>query len=234
MRPALLAAITRTTRVDGAHLVRFSAGPEVRVEHGSPARVHAAEPYAAAAFLWVACDDPTAVGGPRARRLGRRRPRHRPRSRGTRRRRAPRGAAGRGPRGLPAARDPAARRHPAHRPPPRAAAGRPRLPRPGDRALGQRRAHRGGAGRAPRRHRRAAPALRHRDRARRLPTTAGSWRTRAPSTSPWRCATASCAATATSCCTGRPASASRRCRSASRRCSAWATSRSPAPAAWTP
>ena len=64
MRPALLAAITRTTRVDGAHLVRFSAGPEVRLEHGSPARIHAAEPYAAAAFLWVACDEPTAVGGP--------------------------------------------------------------------------------------------------------------------------------------------------------------------------
>ena len=57
MRPALLAAITRTTRVDGAHLVRFSAGPEVRVEHGAPARVHAAEPYAGAAFLWVACDE---------------------------------------------------------------------------------------------------------------------------------------------------------------------------------
>ncbi len=64
MRPALLAAITRTTRVGGAHLVRFSAGPEVRVEHGSPARVHATEPYAAAAFLWAACDDPAAVGGP--------------------------------------------------------------------------------------------------------------------------------------------------------------------------
>ncbi len=63
MRPALLAAITRTTRVDGAHLVRFSAGPEVRVEHGSPARLQAAEPYAAAAFLWVACEDAAALGG---------------------------------------------------------------------------------------------------------------------------------------------------------------------------
>src|SRR5215218_3624098 len=64
MRPALLAAISRTTRVAGAHLVRFSAGPEVRVEHGSPARVHAVEPYATAAFVWIACEDPAAVGGP--------------------------------------------------------------------------------------------------------------------------------------------------------------------------
>ena len=63
MRPALLAAISRTTRVDGAHLVRFAAGPEVRVEHGATAHVHAAEPYAGAAFLWVACEDATAIGG---------------------------------------------------------------------------------------------------------------------------------------------------------------------------